>query len=50
VPPGAGSADPPYTVPEVLGTPLSERLKAALSELGFNDFRPGALGFSASRR
>jgi len=46
---GPYSADPPYTVLEVIGTPLSDRIKAQLSEYGFDEFRTGASGFTAVR-
>jgi hypothetical protein len=46
---GSYSSDPPYTILEVLGVPLSERIKAELSEYGFNEFHPTASGFSAAR-
>jgi hypothetical protein len=46
---GSYSADPPYTVLEVLGAPLTENIKAALSEYGFNQFQYGMSGFSALR-
>jgi hypothetical protein len=32
---GSHSANPPYTIPEVLGAPLSDRIKAELSQYGF---------------
>jgi len=46
---GAHSADPPYTVVEVLGTPLTARAKSALSFYGFNEFRENLLGFTTIR-
>jgi hypothetical protein len=46
---GTRSAEPPYTVIEVIGTPLSIRAKAGLSEYGFNGFRVTAVGFVAER-
>jgi hypothetical protein len=46
---GSYSAVPPYTILEVLGVPLSERIKLALCEYGFNQFHPDATGFSAIR-
>jgi hypothetical protein len=42
---GSYSADPPYTVLEVIGTPISERLKAELSHYGFNKFQSPGEGF-----
>jgi hypothetical protein len=32
------SADPPWSQIEVLGTPLTERIKAALAKYGFDQF------------
>jgi hypothetical protein len=46
---GTYSADPPYTVLEVIGTVLSERLKTELSHFGFDDFQATAEGFRAAR-
>jgi hypothetical protein len=46
---GRYSADPPYTVIEVVGTPLTTRVKDELSEYGFNEFYPASAGFSARR-
>jgi hypothetical protein len=46
---GSYSADPPYTVLEVIGTPISERLKAELSHYGFNKFQPTGEGFRTLR-
>jgi hypothetical protein len=46
---GSYSANPPYTVLEVLGVQLSERIRTGLSEYGFNEFHPHAEGFSAIR-
>lgn len=46
---GQYSADPPYTVLEGIGTPLTEKIKSALSDLGFNEFTFLPAGFSASR-
>ena len=46
---GSYSADPPYTVLEVIGTPISERLKAELSHYGFNKFQPTGKGFRTLR-
>jgi hypothetical protein len=43
------SADPPYTVLEVIGTPISERLKAELSHYGFCEFQPTGEGFRTLR-
>jgi hypothetical protein len=46
---GVYSADPPYTVIEVVGTPLTARVKNELSEYGFNEFCAGPAGFTAER-
>lgn len=43
------SADPPYTVLEVIGAVVSERIKAELSLFGFVEFQPTAEGFRAVR-
>ena len=47
---GSHSSDPPHTVVEVVGTALSEGIRAALSEYGFNEFRPRSEGFVATRQ
>lgn len=46
---GIHAASPPYTVIEVLGTPINERIKAELSQLGFNEFQATDTGFRAVR-
>ncbi|HYX53945.1 MAG TPA: hypothetical protein VE783_10885 [Candidatus Limnocylindrales bacterium] len=46
---GSDSADPPYTVLEVLGTRITPRLKHELSQFGFNEFLETAEGFRAVR-
>jgi hypothetical protein len=46
---GSYSANPPYTVLEVFGAPLSGRVEAELSRFGFDEFHPGAAGFRAVR-
>jgi len=46
---GSYSADPPYTVLDVIGAVLSERLRTELSQFGFDDFQPTTEGFRASR-
>jgi len=46
---GSYSSDPPYTVLEVLGTPLSDRIRGELSEYGFVEFLPNVEGFLAIR-
>jgi hypothetical protein len=45
----ARSADPPYTVLEVIGTSLSEKIKTELSEYGFDEFLTTSVGFRAER-
>jgi hypothetical protein len=44
---GSYSANPPYAILEVLGAPLSDRIKAQLSQYGFDEFHPSAAGFRA---
>jgi hypothetical protein len=46
---GTHSANPAYTVLEVLGTSLNERIKAKLSRYGFDEFHPDSTGFRAVR-
>jgi len=46
---GSNSANPPYTILEVLGAPLSDRIKAELSQYGFDEFHTNAAGFCAVR-
>jgi hypothetical protein len=46
---GSHSANPPYTVLEVLGTPLNDRIKAELSQYGFDEFHSNSVGFCAIR-
>jgi len=46
---GIYSASPPYTIFEVLGAPLSDRIKAELSKFGFTEFSATRKGFCASR-
>jgi hypothetical protein len=45
----AYSADPPYTVLEVIGTSLSEKITTELSRYGFNEFLTTSQGFRAER-
>ena len=47
---GPESADPPYTQVEVFGTPLTGKLRLALSEYGFDEFSESADSFQASRQ
>jgi hypothetical protein len=46
---GTYSADSPYTILEVIGAEMSERVKTGLSEFGFNEFQTTAEGFRAVR-
>ena len=46
---GTYSANPPYMVLDVIGTPITARLKAELGEYGFDDFQETAQGFRAVR-
>lgn len=46
---GSYSADPPYTVLMVVGASLTERLKTALTDLGFDSFHLTSDGFRAIR-
>jgi hypothetical protein len=46
---GIRSANPPYTVLEVVGTNLTVALESTLSQLGFNQFEATPRGFCAMR-
>jgi hypothetical protein len=46
---GPYSADPPYTVLEVIGAAISERVKTELSHFGFDEFQATLQGFRAAR-
>ena len=46
---GTYSANPPYTVLDVIGTAVTARLKAKLGEFGFDDFQETREGFRAVR-
>ena len=46
---GTYSANPPYTVLEVIGTPISPRLKTDFSRFGFDEFQETGSGFRAVR-
>jgi len=46
---GTYSANPPYTVLEVIGTGISTRLKAELSQFGFDEFQETSQGFRSVR-
>jgi hypothetical protein len=47
---GPHSADPPYTLIEVLGTALTDNAKNALAQYGFDNFQENSGGFIATRR
>jgi hypothetical protein len=46
---GTYSANPPYTVLEVIGNAITSRLKKELSEFGFDEFQATSQGFRAVR-
>jgi hypothetical protein len=46
---GIYSANPPYTVLDVIGTAITARLKAELSHFGFDNFQETDQGFRAVR-
>jgi hypothetical protein len=46
---GVYSANPPYTVLEVIGTGISDRVKGKFAEFGFDQFEPTSQGFRAIR-
>ena len=46
---GVHSANPPYTVLEVIGTTISDRVKEKFAEFGFDQFEPTSRGFRAIR-
>lgn len=46
---GEYSHAPPYSVVEVFGTPLSDRLRAAFAEWGFAEFEQRSSGFQATK-
>jgi hypothetical protein len=46
---GCYSADPPYTVVEVAGAPLTTRVREALAAYGFDNFEATPAGFRAFR-
>jgi len=46
---GSDSADPPYTVLEVIGARLTAKIEAVLSDLGFDSFPVTVDGFRAVR-
>jgi hypothetical protein len=46
---GVYSANPPYTVLEVIGTRISDRVKEKFAEFGFDQFEPTSKGFRTTR-
>ena len=46
---GIYSANPPYTVIEVIGTKISDNVKSRFAEFGFDQFEPMPQGFRAIR-
>ena len=46
---GSYSATPPYTILEVVGSPLTVNTESTLGRYGFNEFRESQLGFTAKR-
>ena len=46
---GTHSANPPYTVIEVIGVTISDKIKESLAEFGFNRFEATKEGFRATR-
>jgi hypothetical protein len=46
---GTYSANPPYTVIEVIGTGISDKVKDEMARFGFNQFEPTSGGFRAIR-
>ncbi len=46
---GVYSADPPFTILEVFGTPISDSIQSLLGEYGFDTLEPSQLGFRAIR-
>lgn len=46
---GIYSAHPPYTVIDVIGAALSDRVKTEMGEFGFDKFHPTTSGFRAVR-
>jgi hypothetical protein len=46
---GSHSADPPYTMLEIVGIQVTERIKSELSRFGFNKFEKTTTGFCAVR-
>jgi hypothetical protein len=47
---GAHSAAPPYSVLQVIGVPLTARIKEELAKYGFREFQDNVAGFLAERQ
>jgi hypothetical protein len=47
---GSYSADPPYSTIKVIGAAVSEKIKMAMGEYGFEEFRSNGDGFEAIRQ
>ena len=47
---GSYSSDPPYSRLEVIGVPVSEKIKLAMAEYGFAEFRANSSSFEAIRQ
>jgi hypothetical protein len=47
---GTYSANPPYTVVEVVGTGITDKIKGKFAEFGFDQFEPTPQGFRAVRQ
>jgi hypothetical protein len=47
---GTYSADPPYTILEVIGSRLTGEIKEALAVYGFDEFKESETGFCATRQ
>lgn len=46
---GTYSANPPYTILNVIGTAITARVKAELAQFGFDEFQETPQGFRAVR-
>jgi hypothetical protein len=47
---GISSAEPEYRRIQIFGTPLSEKIKLAFADFGFDEFIPTSTGFLATRK
>jgi hypothetical protein len=47
---GLYSAKPPYTRIQVIGAPISEKIKLAFADFGYDEFSPTPGGFMATRK